>query len=104
MSVNSTFRSTAQLEAGVTPTIYNVSAPAAGTEVSQALTAGTKAFIIRVRGPANLQLAFVSTESSTNFITVAKGSAYSQDGLNFSGTLFFQTDKASQTVEILEWT
>ena len=100
-NVTSTFRTSAA--AATSPTIYNVSAPVAGTEVSQALSSGTKSFTIKVRGPANLQLAFISTESSTKFITVARGSAYSQDNLNFSGTLFFQTDKASQTVEILEW-
>ena len=85
------------------PKIYNVDVVTASTEVSQALTSNTKQFTIRVRGSANLQLAFIATESSSNFITVPSGTTLIQDGLDFSGTLYFQTDKASQKVEILEW-
>ena len=86
------------------PTIFNKSAPTANTEVSQLLSNNTKKFIIKVRsGNAKLQLAFVSTESSTNFITVPAGAVYEDDGLDFSGTVYFQTNKASQTVEIRCW-
>ena len=85
------------------PKVYNVSVALANTEVSQALTADTKAFTIRVRGSANLKLAFTATESATTFITIPRGANYGIDGLKFNGTLYFQTDKASQTVEILEW-
>lgn len=87
-----------------TPTIYNVSAVSAGTEYSQALNTDTNKFIIRVRGRANLQLAFTVTESATNYITIPAGSSFTADSLSFGGTLYFQTDKASQIVEILEWT
>lgn len=89
---------------GSSPTIYNVSAPTANTEVSQALSTGVKSFLIRVRGNARLQLAFVATESGTKYITVPPGVSYHEDRLNFSGTLYFQTNKSAQTVEIIEWT
>lgn len=101
--VTQTFRGKAVVEAGTAPVIYNKSVPMAATEVSQALTSGTKRFTIRVRGIAKLQLAFVSGESGTNFLTIPVGTSYSEDSLDFSGTLYFQTNKAAQTVEIVEW-
>lgn len=86
-----------------TPKVYNVTVALANTEVSQMLSIGTKAFTIKVRGVAALKLAFVSGESSTNYFSVSAGTSYSMEGLNFSGILYFQTNKASQVVEILEW-
>lgn len=102
-NITTTFRGRATIEAGSTPTIYNVSAAVANTEYSQALTSGTKKFIIRVRGDATLKLAFDAGQSGTNYITVRGGTVYVEDNINFTGTLYFQTTKATQTVEILEW-
>lgn len=86
------------------PTVYNVSVPNSSTEVSQALTNGVKQFLIRVRGNAELRLAYVETESGSNFITIPAGSSMAISGLRASNlTLYFQTDKSSQIVEIQEW-
>lgn len=87
-----------------TPKIYNMSAPTARTEVSHVLSANTKQLIVRVRGVANLQLAFISGESSTNYITIPSGASLSLTDLKTSVTLYLQTDKNSQVIEILEWT
>lgn len=87
-----------------TPTIYNVPASLSNTEYSQALSANTKKFTIKVRGKADLKLAYTATESATNYITIPAGAVMFIDGLNASGlTLYFQTTKASQIVEIQEW-
>ena len=103
-NLSQTFRGTATIEFPSTPTIYNVTTPGtANTETSQILTSGTKQFTIRVRGNANLQFAFVATESGTNYITVPARASYTVTDINFSGTIYFQTDKASQDVEIMEW-
>lgn len=102
-NVTGTVRARATLLEAVTPTIYNVSVLLANTEVSQTLTNNTKSFLIRVRGASNLKLAFILGDSGINYITVPAGANYYADGLNFSGTLYFQTTKASQIVEILEW-
>lgn len=59
--------------------------------------------MIRVRGVSSLKLAYVSGQSGSNYITVSPGAVYTAEGLNFTGTLYFQTTKPSQTVEILEW-
>jgi len=100
-NITGTVRASLKSATGVT--IYNVSAPTAGVEVSQALSANTKKFTLRVRGNSTLQLAFVATESSTTFLTIPARSSYSEDIIDFSGTIYFQCDKASQTVEIIEW-
>lgn len=85
------------------PKIYNKAITLAATEESQVLTNGTKRFTIRVRGYSSLKLAFVSGESGTNYITIPRGCSMTSDWLDVSDTLYFQTDKANQVVEILEW-
>ena len=87
-----------------TPKIYNLSAPTASTEVSQALSTDTKQLIIRVRGNAKLQIAFNVGESGTNYLTIPAGASLTLTELKTSATLYLQTDKNSQIIEILEWT
>lgn len=91
---------------GSSPTIYNVTTPGtANTETSQALSSNVRQFLLRVRGLANLQFAFVSGQSGSNYITVPRGASYTVSNLSLeSATLYFQVDKESQVVEILEWT
>lgn len=103
-TVTSTFRGKAVVESGGTPTIYNTAVALANTEVSQTLSSGVKRFTIRVRGLSKLQVAFALGDSSTDYVTIPPGCSYTEDELNFSGTLYFQTSKAAQVVEILEWT
>lgn len=99
-----TFRGTATIEFPSSPNIYNIITPVtANTETSQVLTNGTKQFTIRVRGESELKFSFVATESSTKFITVPKRSSYTVNDINLSATIYFQVDKPSQVVEILEW-
>lgn len=104
MTVTTTFRGTSSLTNPETPKIYNVSVPLANTEVSQALSVDTKKFMIRARGSTKMKLAFISGQSGTNYITIPAGCTFSEDSINFNGTLYFQCNDASQTVEILEWT
>jgi len=96
-------RPTAQVESAGTPAIYNVSVLLANTEYSQALSSSTKKFLIRVRGQSQLKLAFTAGQSGTNYITIPAGTTLNCDDLSFTGTLYFQSVKASQIVEILEW-
>jgi len=95
---------TNDIEVSTTPVIYNKSVASADTEESQALTTGTKKFMIKVRGNARLQVSFVENESGTKFSTVPPGAVYKEEGLNLTDfTLYFQTSKATQIVEITEW-
>jgi len=94
----------AKLVQGQNPKVYNKVVATANIEVSQVLSSSTKSFIIRVRGDAELKLSFVIGESGTKYFTLPKGTSLAQDAIDFSGTLYFQTNKAAQVVEILEWT
>lgn len=83
--------------------ITNISLPTANTEVSHSLSANLKQLIIRLRGLADLKVAFVATESATKYLTIPRGATLSLVELNFSGaTIYLQSPAASQTAEILE--
>lgn len=89
-----------------TPTIYNVSALLANTEYSQALSANTKQFLIQCRsGDAKMRIAFASGATTSGpYITIRAGNALFIDAVSLSGkTIYVQSNKASQTIEILEW-
>jgi len=89
----------------VTPKITHLSVPTAGVEVAHILSANTKSILVRAQDKtATIKFAYVATESSTKFITINPRAVYSEDSLLLaSTTLFLQTDKAGQTLEILEW-
>ncbi len=95
----------ADIENSTTSKIYNKTAATAGTEYSQLLTTGTKKIIIKVRATkTKLKYSFVAGESGTKFITVGKNSSREINGLDLtSKTIYFQTNKDNQTVEIEEW-
>lgn len=100
-NVTTTARSQSQLP--LTPKIYNVSVLLAATEYSQALTNNTKKFTIQCIGGAKTQLAFVLGDSGLTYVTIQPGTAYCEDGIDFSGTLYFRCNKAAQIIEIVEW-
>ena len=96
--------SAATISGATTVTITNLPVPLANTEVSHVLTAGLKMLSIRCRGNAKTQFAFVVTESATKFKTISAGSEWSQESLSFTGkTLYIQTNKVTQTIEIMEF-
>lgn len=87
-----------------TPTIENLSVPLANTEVSYAFPAKTFKFTMKARGAAQIQFAFVASQSSTNFISLKAGAGIAEDDLDLNGTvLYLQTNLPSQTIEILSW-
>lgn len=83
-----------------TPTIFNVSVVAAASEVSQALPANCKRFIIKARGNSKLQLAYSSGQSGTTYVTIPAGAVFEDTSFYTSQTLYFQSSKAGETVEI----
>lgn len=90
-----------------TPTISNETLTTAGNEQSVALQSGLKQLIVRARSPinANIQFAFNSGESGTNFLTIPGGASLSLKDTNFnSKTLYLQSDKNNTIVEILQLT
>lgn len=88
-----------------TPIIINQIATLANTEYSYTFPTNTKKFSLRTRGNAKIQLAFVSAQSGTNFITIFPGNSYEEKNLKLvSITAYFQLNKTGEIVEILSWT
>jgi hypothetical protein len=88
------------------PVVQNISCPLINTEYSAVLPAGVTSFTVKARAQnADLKLAFVATQSGTNYLTVPAGGSYTKDmaQLTLATTIYFQLNKASQTVEILQW-
>jgi hypothetical protein len=87
------------------PKIYNINLTLSDTEYSQALSLDVLKLTVKLRGMANLKLAFATGESLTKFITIPAGCSYTESDLRLaSSTLYFNADQASQVLEILEWT
>lgn len=89
-----------------TPTIQNVTLVAAATEYSITIPTASVAFSIRTRGCSKCQFAFTSGDSGTNYITLWPGETYNEEGLtsNASITIYIQTPKAGEILEVWSWT
>lgn len=83
---------------------YNVVTTTAGVEYSQVLPSNVKSFTIKTRTNGVLKLSTVATESGTNYVTIKGNAVYSEDKFYTSLTLYFQSDKDGETVEIIAHT
>jgi len=90
------------IERGTSPTIYNVTCTNADTEYSQALPASTKKFTVKARG-GSLKICFTSGQSGTTYVLLEDGQSWSEDGIVFNGTLYFQSPAAGTIAEIIAW-
>jgi len=84
-----------------TTTIYNVASPTANSEESQALPSGCKGFIIRSRLYGNMKISYTSGESGTVYINIPAGSSYEDNHTYNSQTLYFQSDKSNDIIEVI---
>lgn len=89
-----------------TPSIQNVSLTLASTEYTITIPSNSVEFSIRTRKDSKLQLAFNSTESGTTFITIWPGETYTETALTSTAslTLYVQSSKANEILEIWSWT
>lgn len=85
-----------------TPGIVNIQANNANTEYSYTLPSDTKKFLIQAR-LGKLRLAFNSGGSNTTYITINYGCSYIVENIKTSATLYFQSNKANDVVEINTW-
>lgn len=86
------------------PTIQNTTATLAGTEYSIVLPANTKRFILRARDSAKLQIAYVSGQTATEYYTVYPGFCLAEDSINKASlTVYFQSSKAGEEIEVKSW-
>lgn len=87
-----------------TPAVSNTTIISANTEQGIALPANTVKFKLKARGTARLQIAYTATESGTNYMTIYPGQCYEEDAINrVSTTIYIQSSKAGEVVEIVSW-
>ena len=86
-------------------TVANVSMASANTEYSYAVLASTHKILMKLRATGQpFQLAYVSGESGTTYITVPANSSKEITDIKGTGiTLYFQSPGVSQTMEIEAW-
>jgi hypothetical protein len=87
-----------------TPTIFNLNTINQGQEYSQALPANTKAFIIRSRKKGRLRLAYEMGGTNANYVTIPNGSSLKDTNLYTSVTLYIQSTKPGDVIEIVAYT
>lgn len=87
--------------------VYNTTMTSADTEYSQPLPAGTKKFTIKLQDDTAFRLAFVTGKVGTPtapYMTIGDGFGYSEQAVNLtSTTLYFASDVAGKTAEIIAW-
>jgi len=88
-----------------TPSISNIAIPTANTEQSFAFPNDTKKISFKLRGNGKLKYAYTSGQSGTNFITAYPGNTVTiTDILLTAGlTIYFQSTKSGEVLEILSW-
>lgn len=59
---------------------------------------------LRARGMAKIQLASATGLTNTTFFTIFPGEVYEDDLISTTMTLYFQSSKAAEIIEILIWT
>jgi len=86
-----------------TPVIYNLNIINQGTEYSQALPANTKAFLVRSRNKGRLRLAYSSGGTNADYVTIPNGSSFKDTNFYTSVTLYVQSTKPGDIIEIVAY-
>jgi hypothetical protein len=88
-----------------TPEIFNIPANVAGTEYTILIPSTSKRYEFRARGNAKIQYAFKSGDTNIKYMTLFAGNPKSEDNLKLNSNLiiYFQTNKANETIEVLIW-
>ena len=84
-----------------TATLFNVNLISAGVEVAQALPANTKYFIIRSRNKGQIRLAYSLGGTNTTYLTIPTGSSYVDEQFYIGATIYFQSTKPGDVIEIV---
>lgn len=83
--------------------VNNLSMPTANTEYSLALESGIRQLTVRSRITSTMKIAFVSGETTTNFITLEPGAVLVLDKMKLTGkTIYISSNVDSNTAEIIQ--
>lgn len=85
--------------------LANITTVLANTEYSYAFPANTKKLKLKARGTAKLQIAKTTGQTNTNYISVSPGAIFLEENINVPAfTLYFESNKAGEVIEIWSWT
>jgi hypothetical protein len=94
----------ANLVGATTYQVANVTCTLANTEYTYVLPSGAKKMKLRARGMARLQLADATGLTNSTFFTIHPGECYEDDMISATLSIYFQSSKAGEVVEIIIWT
>jgi hypothetical protein len=90
-------------ETNTVAAVVNVSVPLANTEYSYALPANCRGFLIKSRGNATTKFGY-ATGVLTNYVTIPMGAVYEDFYFYSSQTIYFATNLAGNSMEIVTYT
>lgn len=95
---------TANIPGVTAPTIQNFTISSANTEYSYTFPPSTKRFLVKLRDPGALKVAYTSGDTATLYVTIPPNCFYGEDELEaISITLYFQSPVAGSIVELVSW-
>lgn len=83
-----------------TVTIYNVSVTSVNTEITHALPANCRGFILRGRSGMTIKLTYTAGESGTKYLTINPGCVYEDNHFYTSQSIYFRSNVVG-IIEIL---
>ena len=81
--------------------VDNVDMPTAGTSYTYNIPAGVKKIRIRLRNPESFGKIGIETDVGTTYFTIQQGTYHEEEIKGGGATLYFRSDNASDTAEIL---
>jgi len=76
----------------------------ANTEYSHTFANGTKSFVLQNRNEGLVKISFTSGQSGTTYWSIFPGQQFPSELLDGSGiTIYFQSPKSAQTLEMVSW-
>lgn len=88
------------------PVITSLAMASANTEYSITLPSGTRQFYLKARNDSSIKIAYLTGQTSTNYVIMYPGSTYFRDKIRRSTplTIYFASSKASELLEVEYWT
>jgi hypothetical protein len=84
------------------PELVNIVLANANTEYFYNLPTNTRKITIRAR-KGTLRLGFQPGSTDTAYLTISKGMVYNENDINFNGSVFIQSNRNNEVIEVLSW-
>jgi hypothetical protein len=91
------------VQSNTTAQIYNISMTLANTEYSLSLPVNCKGFLVRNRSGFVTQFSYSSGTSGTVYVTLLKGTVFSDSNYYTSQTIYFQSPSSGGVLEVITY-